>query len=130
MPRSGSVESDLIQQLSILQVFHGLLQNRQGLVEVDRQADSGQVLANALLQNGPQADALLVLLGLGQAVPSWRRRLHVPAAQIHTFKQSYKLLRCESSACCSGCDKTSLLGGKGSTFFVGNVTRNIKVAAC
>lgn len=68
----------LVDKVSVLQVLNSLLQHRQGLVEVHGQADAAQVLADALLQDRPQADALLLLLGGGQAVPPWGRGLHLP----------------------------------------------------
>lgn len=35
----------LVEKISILQIFHGLLQYREGLIEEERQGDVGQVLA-------------------------------------------------------------------------------------
>ena len=69
----------LVHQFSILQVLHGLLKHREGFVEIDRQADACEVLADALLQDGPQAHALLVLLRWWQMIPPGRRWLHLPA---------------------------------------------------
>ena len=75
MPAAGVY---LVDQLSILQVLYSLLKHRQGLIEVDWQADTAQIFANALLQDGPQADALFLLLGRWQGLSPLRRGLHLP----------------------------------------------------
>mmetsp|Transcript_38167 Transcript_38167/g.99111 ORF Transcript_38167/g.99111 Transcript_38167/m.99111 type:complete len:270 (+) Transcript_38167:520-1329(+) len=69
-----------IQQLAVLHVLRALLQRADGLVEKDRQADAREVLPNAFPDDGPQADALLPLLGRRQPASSLRRlrqRQHV-----------------------------------------------------
>ena len=76
----------LVDKLSIFQVFNCFLENREGLIEVDWQADAAEVFANALLEDGPQADALLMLLGGGQPSPSGRRRVHLPACRQPEFQ--------------------------------------------
>ena len=72
------MQAHLVDELCILQIFYSLLQHRQRLIEVDRQADAAEILADALLQDGPQADALLLLLGGWQGLTPGGRGLHLP----------------------------------------------------
>ncbi len=49
-----------VEQLRVLQLFTESLQQRQRLIESNRHGDSGQVLANVVVQDGHDADVAVV----------------------------------------------------------------------
>ena len=49
-----------VQQLTVLQLFTESLQQRHRLIESDRHGDSGQVLANVVVQDGHDANVAVV----------------------------------------------------------------------
>ncbi len=69
----GQVESHRVKQFAVFHLLGDALEGGEGLVEVDGEADARQVLAHALLDDGPQADALLLLCRRRQPIPPLRR---------------------------------------------------------
>lgn len=49
-----------VKQLTVLQLFTESLQQRHRLIESDRHGDSGQVLANVVVQDGHDANVAVV----------------------------------------------------------------------
>ena len=71
--RGGCPCAHLIKEFAVLHLFSNALQGAEGLIEEDGQADAREILADALLDDGPQANALLALLWRGQPLAPWRR---------------------------------------------------------
>ena len=72
--RGACRRAHLIKQLAVLHLFSNALQGAERLVKEHGQADSRQILANALLDDGPQAHTLLALLWRWQPLAPWGRR--------------------------------------------------------
>lgn len=72
-----------VKQLTILQLFTESLQQRHRLIESDRHGDSGQVLANVVVQDGHDANVAVVCSWGGDGSASaW-----IIETQIGTIKQ-------------------------------------------
>lgn len=51
--RKSSLHVDLVEQIGILQILHGFLEDREGFIKEERQGDVGQILPQGLLENRP-----------------------------------------------------------------------------
>lgn len=49
--KESPMQADLIEQISVLQILHGFLEDREGFIEEERQGDVGEVLPQGLLEN-------------------------------------------------------------------------------
>lgn len=68
--------ADQIKELAVLHLLGNALQSAEGLVKINGEAHAREVLAHALLDDGPQTHALLLLRRLWQPVPPlWRWQL-------------------------------------------------------
>ena len=82
------MHADLIEQIRILQILHGFLEDREGFIEEEWQGDVGEVLPQGLLENrphdGPYAAVVIFLLWGWQGIPSCWRGVHL-SAKIQSF---------------------------------------------